>query len=256
MHETAFQLQVQKPPDVTGKSPIMTHDFEEAIQRVLDRFPPANRDRVRQDLDSLRDLGVASWQDLVAVLTDPSAGENRATACWLIGRMGDARAFDHLAHALRDPEPHLRTEAARSLGALGSPRAIPALLAALQTDADPDTRMGAAHSLGVLGDHRAVDPLLEKLADRNEDPRVRGVVAEALIWTRERRAVPPLIAALDDPSVEVRFWAAFALGEFGDPAALGALERLAETDDATLPGWRSVKDEAAAAIESIRAHPD
>src|SRR5258708_1499313 len=108
------------PPDVTGKSPIMTHDFEQAIQRVLDRIPPASRDPVRQDLDSLRDRGVASWQDLVAVLTDPSAGENRARACWLIGRMGDASAFDHLVHALRDPEPHLRTEAAKSLGALGS----------------------------------------------------------------------------------------------------------------------------------------
>jgi HEAT repeat protein len=132
-------------------------------------------------------------------------------------------------------------------------RAVPELLAALQTDPDPDTRMSAAHSLGVLGDHRAVDPLLAKLADRTEDPRVRGFVAEALTGPQERRAVPFLIAVLDDPSVEVRFWAAFALGELGDSTALGALERLAQTDDAVVPGWRSVKDEAAAAIERIRA---
>jgi len=60
-----------------------------------------------------------------------------------------------------------------------------------------------------------------KLADRNEDPRVRGLAAEALTEAGERRAVPSLIAVLGDPSVEVRFWAAFALGELGNPAALG-----------------------------------
>ncbi len=113
--------------------------------------------------------------------------------------------------------------------------------------------MAAAYSLGLLGDHRAVDPLLACLADRSEDPRVRGFAAEALTGPSERRAVPALIAALGDPSVEVRFWAAFALGELGDPAALSALQQLAQTDEATLPGWWSVSDEAAAAIESIRA---
>jgi HEAT repeat protein len=233
----------------------MTQDFEQEIERVIDRIAPEYRDSVRQDLSNLLNGGVASWQDLVAVLRDRSAGENRARACWLLGRMRDARALDHLASALGDPDQRLRAEAARSLGALGSPRAVPDLVAALQEDADPETRIGAAYSLGLLGDHRAVDPLLAKLADGDEDPRVRGVVAESLAELQERRAVPALIAALGDPSVEVRFWASFALGELGDPAALSALERLAQTDDATLPGWRSVKEEAAAAIESIRADP-
>jgi HEAT repeat protein len=114
---------------------------------------------------------------------------------------------------------------------------------------------GAAHSLGLLGDHRAVDPLLARLADTSEDPRVRGFAAEALTGPGDRRAVPGLIAALADPSAEVRFWAAFALGELGDPAALSALRQLAQNDQAALPGWRSNSDEAAAAIESITARP-
>jgi HEAT repeat protein len=252
MHQAALQLQDQMLADVTDDSAAMTDDFEPAIQRVIERIAPAYRDVVRGDLNRLRKRGVASWQDLVAVLNDRSAGEDRARAGWLLGRMRDARAFDPLASALHDPDPHLRAEAARSLGALGSVRAVPELLAALQADPDLDTRIGAAHSLGLLGDHRAVDPLLAKLADKSEHPRVRGVAAEALTGPREHRAVPLLITALDDPSVEVRFWAAFALGELGDPAALSALERLAQTDDAVLPGWRSVKDEAAAAIDSIR----
>src|SRR5215813_7725781 len=168
----------------------MTNEFEQAIQQVINRIAPDCRDAVQEDLSKLGNRGVGSWQDLVAVLNDPSAGEDRTTACWLIGRMADPRAFNQLASALHDRDPHLRAEAARSLGVLDDLRAVPELLAALQTDPDPDTRMSAAHSLGVLGDHRAVDPLLAKLADQNEDPRVRGFAAEALISTQERRAVP------------------------------------------------------------------
>lgn len=84
---------------------------------------------------------------------------------------------------------------------------------------------------------------------------MRGFAAEALTGPGERRAVPGLIAALADSSAEVRFWAAFALGELADPAALSALQQLAQSDEATLPGWWSVSDEAAAAIERIRARP-
>lgn len=233
----------------------MTNDFEQAIQQLIDRIDPGVRGVVLRDLTKLRNSGVSSWQDLVAALKDPSAAENRTMACWLLARLQDPRAFDHLVPALHDPDPDLRPAVARSLGVLGDLRAVPELLAALEADLDPETRIAAAHALGHLGDHRCVDGLLAKLADRNEDPRVRGMAAEALTGVQERRAVPFLIAALDDPSVEVRFWAAFALGQFGDPAALGALEGLAQTDDAVLPGWWSVKEEAAAAIESIRATP-
>jgi len=45
-------------------------------------------------------------------------------------------------------------------------------------------------------------------------------VAEALAHSFDVRAVGPLIKALLDTSAEVRFWAAFALGELGDESAL------------------------------------
>jgi len=231
----------------------MTDDFELAVQQLIDRVDPGVKDVVLHDLRELRESGVSSWPDLVAVLGDPSAAQNRAMACWLLARLKDPRAFDPLLSALHDPDPSLRAEAARSLGVLADRRAVPELLAALQTDVDLETRVAAAHALGHLGDHRSVDGLLARLADQNEDPRIRGTAAEALTGVQERRAVPLLISALDDPSVEVRFWAAFALGQFGDLAALSALERLARTDDAVLPGWWSVKEEAAAAIEAITA---
>jgi HEAT repeat protein len=230
----------------------MTDEFDEAVRTLIERMAPAHRDVALQDLNSLRERGVTSTEDLIAVLNDVSAGENRARAGWLLGRLGSDRAVEHLTAALRDPDARLRAEAARSLGTLGDPRAVPDLVETLRKDTDPDARMSAAHALGLVGDDRVVDPLLEKLADRDENPRVRGAVAEALAGPQVRRAVPHLIAALGDASVEVRFWAAFALGELGDPKALGALERLAQTDRSTLPGWRTVGEEATAAIENIR----
>jgi HEAT repeat protein len=153
------------------------------------------------------------------------------TACWLLGPWNDEAALGPLVAALHDPDSRLRAEAAKSLGTLDNPPAVPGLIAALQADADADTRLSAAYVLGQLDDPRAVDPLLAKLADTGA----------------------ALITVLSDPSAEVRFWGAFALGKLKDPAALGALERLAQTDDAAVPGWGSVRDEAAAAIETIRA---
>ena len=230
-------------------------DFEDIVERVIAQIDPACQYLARNDIAALRSRGAGSWPDLLAVLDDQVAGEDRAKACWLLGRTGDERAFRPLIAALHDPDPRLRGEAARALGALGSPRAVPGLIAVLQADTDSGTRMAAAYSLGLLGDHRAVDPLLARLADTSEDRGVRGLAAEALTGPGERRAVPGLIAALADSSAEVRFWAAFALGELADPAALSALQQLAQSDEATLPGWWSVSDEAAAAIERIRARP-
>jgi HEAT repeat protein len=100
---------------------------------------------VQDDLDILRDRGVGSWPDLVAVLNDRSAGEVRARACWLLGRMHDERALDPLVCALHDPDPRLRAAAARSLGALGSRGAIPELVAALQAAADPRRSSDSAY---------------------------------------------------------------------------------------------------------------
>jgi len=228
----------------------MKVDFDEAIQRVIDRITPSHRKSTRKDFDGLRARGATSWDGLVAVLRDVSAGEDRAKACWLLSRLGDARALPELLRALRDPDSRLRVEAAFSLGTLGNRRAVRALIGTLKDDLDANIRMAAAHSLGELDDKRSSDALLEKLGDSNEDPRVRGQAAEAL--GRTARAIPDLIRALEDSSVEVRYWAAFALGELGDSAALPALERLAQSDDAIRPGSGSIKEEALAAIEGIR----
>jgi HEAT repeat protein len=60
-----------------------------------------------------------------------------------------------------------------------------------------------------------------------------------------------LIGLLDDPSPEVRFWAAFATGSLRYHPALPALKQLARTDTAWFGGWWTVGEEASDAMDRI-----
>ena len=113
-------------------------------------------------------------------------------------------------------------------------RDIDALLAAL----DSPTRSGilsvrgrAARYLGELRAQRAVPALVALLEDERYD--VRLAAARALGRIGDPSAVPALIAALDDPDRGVRMNVAPSLGQIGDPSAVPALERALERET----GW-------------------
>ena len=232
----------------------MSSDLETRMEAVVNELSPELRALARQHVKTLLELNVNSFKSLLAVVPDHSFDiKVRVIACWVIGKIRDKRAVRSLLAAFEDQDVSLCWEAAKSLGLLGSKRAIQPLIASL-FDAKPvDKRAAAAYALGLIGDNRALEPLLNVLLNRDEDVRVRAEVAEALALLGDARAVPPLINSLRDNSVEVRFWSAFALGELGDKQALPALERLASTDQDSLPGWGSISSEAASAIESIKA---
>lgn len=231
-------------------------DFDQAVQSVIDRITEELRDRTVADMDALRAAGYLSWDGLIAALADRSAGKHRLLAAWLLGRLEELGALAPLLGALVDPDAALRAEAARALGSLASPEASPSLVRALRQDADERTREAAAWALGLIGDDDVIEPLLEALGDTSEVPAVRGQAAESLSSQHNARAIPSLIAMLADPSPEVRYWCAFALGELGARAALPALERLAATDTAIASGHGCVAEEASAAIALIRGDSD
>lgn len=232
----------------------MSNEFKAKLKAIVERVVPECRAQVQSEIDSVLQAGANSYDDWLAILEDPDATiDIRRTVCWTLARLGDERALPALLAVLKDPNPPLRAEAGLALGTLNIQQAVQPLIVALQEDEDVKVRTAAAYGLGLLGDNHAVEPLVNKLADQNEDPQVRGQAAEALSDIRDNRAVTPLIAALRDTSVEVRFWAVFALGQLGDRQALPELERLAATDEAILSGWGALNKEAADAIESIQA---
>jgi HEAT repeat protein len=201
----------------------------------------------------LRHAGADSFESLIEILQQESASPDiRLSACWLAGQLQDKRAVGPLLAVLAR-EAGLCWEAAKALGIIGSKRAAPRLAAMLAGADDTETRAAAAYALGLLCDARSTAPLLNALSDTGLAPKVRGHAAEALGYLRDAAAVDALVAALRDAHAEVRYWAAFALGEIGDRRALPELRRLAATDQARLHGGETVSHAAEEAAESISA---
>lgn len=120
----------------------------------------------------------------------------------------------------------------------------------------PEARKRAAWALGFLNDGEAAPVLLRTLGDRKDEADVRAYAAEALghmaPQTPHDEALAALLRALTDPAPEVRFWAAFALGNLGDERAIPALQQLAARDSESVPGWWSIRKEAVDSIEQIK----
>lgn len=110
----------------------------------------------------------------------------------------------------RDSAEIVRCGAAKALGRLGDPAALPALRAAL-TDESRKVQMWAILSLGQLRDSDSVTRLIELLDD--PDWGFRGYAAGALGEIGDRRAIDALVPKLGDPSSTVRIAAERALGE-------------------------------------------
>lgn len=229
-------------------------EFRAKLDAIVERTSVNVRTSTRANVDAVLAAGADTLDRLYALLADRSAAPSlRATAAWLIRRLGDSRAAKALTTVLDDDSREVRYQAIIELGGVKAAEAVDALLRLLD-DGDCSTRMVVAHALGEIGDGRAYAPLLALLIDRSHPPDLRGQAAESLASLENRTdAVPALIAALDDGEAVVRFWAAFALGAIADRRALPALDRVAANDHAPVPGFSTVSDEARASAEIIRS---
>jgi HEAT repeat protein len=237
-----------------GRSSAGAADIRQAMQQIVARLPEGSWRALQEaGLRRLLDLGVRVMRDLTRLARDDGAGlDDRLAACWFLGQLRRPEAVPALCQALRHGPVRLRLEACYSLLELGDPRAVACLRGALSRDADMDIRKAAAYALGWLRDRSAVPALVRTLENRREDASVRGMAAEQLGRLQDPAAIGALRRALKDDHMEVRFWAAYALGEYGPPDVIGDLDALAAWDAAEIPGQGSVRDEAIEAIESIR----
>ncbi|OFW23970.1 MAG: hypothetical protein A3G21_03600 [Acidobacteria bacterium RIFCSPLOWO2_12_FULL_66_21] len=140
----------------------------------------------------------------------------RGNVAFIFGGLGDPRGFQIIAEILTDrsdrPEGqgvptassdgryHVarqiaadRYYAAHLLGDLRDPRAIPVLVPLLK---DTEVNAIVPWALGEIGDKRAIGPLLEALDD--ESPTVRVLAIYALETLHATEALPRLISLLND----------------------------------------------------------
>jgi HEAT repeats len=164
----------------------------------------------------------------------------RGNAAFIVGRLGDPRGFQVIAEILTD-----RSDRPVGQGRVTASRdGVDRVARQIATD-----RYYAAHLLGDLRDPQGV-PILVSLL---KDPEVNYVVPWSLGEIGDKRAVGPLIDALDDDSPSMRVMAIYALETLGAKEALPRLTSL--LDDHRLSNFgsqASVADAARAAIAKLR----
>jgi HEAT repeat protein len=124
--------------------------------------------------------------------------------------------LDDLIH----PDKNVRIEAALEIGKLADSRALPLLLERLGTEPDFFVRENVTWAVVRIGAD-AVVPLIDLL--HGTDVAARFNAAHTLSKLADARAVPALLATLDDPDEKLVQKAVYALGAIGDVSALPAL---------------------------------
>jgi HEAT repeat protein len=127
---------------------------------------------------------------LIAALVDP---DHRGLAADGLGELGSEAAVEPLLRLLAASDPQVRVSAARALGKIGSEEALPRLRELAVDDEDATARMWAIGALADIGDPDGVELILPMLLDRSW--RVRYTAALALGELGDPRAAEPLRAA-------------------------------------------------------------
>jgi HEAT repeat protein len=179
--------------------------------------------------------------------------QTRRHAAEKLGQLKDGRAVEALLVALTKGErDRLVQEAvAKALVEIRDPRAVPALIDALQHHQDEFVRVFAVWILGKLAGAQVIDVLVKALQEgRGVDGMgVRQTAAGALGEIGDPRAVEPLIAALMRADKwEVHWSIVEALGKIGGPQAIEALERVLNDNHMDV----GVREEASRALEEAQ----
>jgi hypothetical protein len=236
-------------------------DLYSGIETRLGQLPEEVARTTREHIQLARQAGLASVEGLAEAIEGTAVDlATQLAACDLLGRLGVSyrRSAESVANLLASTEKReLLWESARALALMRAGYVVEILLTHLEST-NPERGAATAWTLGRLGNPSSVQPLRAVLRNTKAQRDLRAHAAEALGALASNDAVPDLIAALEDSSAEVRYWAAYALGQIGDPEALPALERLAQKDHRAIGTLGSVAEEASSAVELIRmggSHP-
>lgn len=200
------------------------------------------------------ELGDIAVEPLISALRDDDHRVRRAAAETLgqIGQIGAVRAVEPLCAALRDRKPDVRKSIADVLVKIGQP-AVDPLIYALN-DIEWSAREAAAWTLGQIKDPWSIGPLCDAMQDPRpevmeaaadalhniglpEDPEANAWYAVAKKdWARASAlgslAVEPLCHALRNGNADIRWGAARALANIGDPRAADTLRTALRDDEA------------------------
>ncbi|HSS79090.1 MAG TPA: M1 family aminopeptidase [Thermoanaerobaculia bacterium] len=250
-------VEIRQTQELTAETGLFSFPMEIALvgekETVVRRLPVAAR--------ALQDLYLPSDERPRTVVLDPkgwilkTVDFNKPVAEWAIqlatakelparleairalGDLGGADAVAALGSALRDEPFYVtRQEAAKALGALGSPgtSAGDAALEALRiglADKDSRVRTDVLEALQHFPAHTELIPLLRRALENEQSYFARAAAATALgaFESRREEVAPILVAALEQSSFHelVRAAALKALGKLDPDRAFAPAQRLA-----------------------------
>ncbi|MBI4892485.1 MAG: HEAT repeat domain-containing protein [Acidobacteria bacterium] len=205
--------------------------------------------------------GLSLREALRNVLLDPTHDfAHRAAAGRLLALAADSSALAALLALFhRQVEKDHLYATALTLEQLNDRRALPPLIRALLEDPNPHRRHAAARALGWIhpSSRAAARALARCLSDPSQPQPAREEAAESLSYVGTTDSLDALIAALSDPDVPIRFWAAFGLGgcSHGEPRAIQALASILHDPHVPPGNWWSVGREALAALAGLPILP-
>jgi len=156
---------------------------------------------------------------------DSLEAEARAAGIDALAQADGEEARKALAGALAHPLADVRIAAAKAFPDRRDPRIIRGLLEDLVQDRNPDKLDAFAQALGEIG--AAGVPEVTAILSGRKD--LTGSERARLVWALgeagDPKAVGALVAALGDPADDVRSEAAIALGKLGGEGAAAALKK-------------------------------
>ncbi|TDI45216.1 MAG: HEAT repeat domain-containing protein [Acidobacteria bacterium] len=130
----------------------------------------------------------------------------------------DLRVVNGVELRLQDEEPHLRRQAAYTLGVLGAARSARPLESSLY-DGDKNVRLEAVRSLAKIGTDEAAEAVRGAL--NGADKTLAGAVIDALGKMQYQKAAPELVVIYDADVNKLGDRALAALAHLGAPEARG-----------------------------------
>ncbi|NJL55186.1 HEAT repeat domain-containing protein [bacterium] len=233
----------------------MPESFSTQLRSAIRKHVTQVHETDEENIKKLTQAGVASFEELISTVMNKHINrEIRQVGCWALGKLAKKRAVYALLATFSESEPDLYWESAKSLGLLGSTRAVKPLIHILQDDLDANKRAASAYALGLIADKRSTEALLRVVSNPTETPQVRGHAVEALAnMEPNNKIIDTLIECVKDSHEEVQRWSVFALGQLGDMRAIPVLEELVSTSVTPRQGIEDIVKEVKDAIAAIRA---
>lgn len=225
---------------------------QRAVEPLIRKFQ-SEADQVERHYAALA-LGQIGAPQAVTALAQALQGTYlvRRAAGQAIGQIGEKHPdaiqllVDQLVEDLFGlPGSDERFRAADALSHIRPAGAVPRLIEAMN---DPERlthqRLAAISALRAIGDKQASAPLLE-LFSSTKNGNLRYRASRALVFIREREAIPVLIELLNHEDYQVRWLTAMILGQRDVRSAVPQLVKLLEDNKA------QVRKEAADALRRL-----